>query len=109
MKVFPTKKSAGIAEPDHEKVCVAARAFYFPRVVQAYNFEETVASSTTYGEEDCLVANVHTSSLPRKSGSETDENLLLLRPVMVFVFGGAYVLGSGDRGTYGAGTGFNNI
>ncbi|XP_047106309.1 juvenile hormone esterase-like [Schistocerca piceifrons] len=52
-------------------------------------------SKTEYeGDEDCLYLNVYTSKLP------TGENAQLI-PVMVWIHGGAFLLGSGNTELYG--------
>jgi len=47
------------------------------------------------GDEDCLYLNVHTPELP---GSSTEN-----KSVMVFIHGGAYMIGSGSETAYGPG------
>lgn len=46
------------------------------------------------GSEDCLYLNVYTPTVPA-------EGMKLLKPVMVFVHGGAFILGSGNADMLG--------
>ncbi|RZC37157.1 COesterase and/or Abhydrolase 3 domain containing protein, partial [Asbolus verrucosus] len=46
------------------------------------------------GSEDCLFLNVYTRQLPK---SDQDE----VKPVMMFIHGGAFIAGSSDRSMYG--------
>lgn len=49
---------------------------------------------TIVGDEDCLTLNVYTPALPRKR--DWDQNPSILKPVMVFIHGGAFTIGSGQ-------------
>ncbi|KAI7815370.1 carboxylesterase [Rhyzopertha dominica] len=47
------------------------------------------------GSEDCLYLNVYTPNLPKSSRRHS------LLPVMVWIYGGAFVVGESDSATYG--------
>jgi hypothetical protein len=48
-----------------------------------------------FGNEDCLAVNVYTKNLPGDNVSP------VLTPVMVWIHGGAFVMGNGGLGAHG--------
>ena len=51
-----------------------------------------------FGQDDCLALNVYTKNLPATPGKKPDSPL---KPVMVWIHGGGFVLGDGGTGSYG--------
>lgn len=57
-------------------------------------FQRNYNTSQMTGSEDCLYLNVYTPELPSDANSR-------LKPVIVWVHGGAFTIGSGNCDTYG--------
>ena len=51
-----------------------------------------------FGQDDCLALNVYTKNLPATPGQKPESPL---KPVMVWIHGGGFVLGDGGTGSYG--------
>ena len=86
----------------HKTVPLVLGALVFKDIQSNYVFmlisnlfqDDTLFLKTSLGQEDCLVLNVY---VPGNGDRERSD----LLPVMVFIHGGAFFLGSGSKDFYG--------